>query len=76
MPRYFFHCTDGDRFLLDEIGADLANLDEAHIHALQIARDISGRISGVRGWSGWSVQVTDELAQKVLIVPFPTDSER
>ena len=36
MPRYFFNISDGSLSFVDERGKELADIHEAHLHALRI----------------------------------------
>ena len=40
MVRYFFHLREPGFYVRDEEGAELADLDAAHAHALENVRDI------------------------------------
>ena len=70
MPLYYFDRCSDEKVLVDIIGAEIANLDEARTHALHIAhRNLRGRPRG-RDWSRWAVDVSDEDGRTVLLVPF------
>ena len=40
MARYFFHLREPGGYIRDEEGVDLADLEAAHVHALENVRDI------------------------------------
>ena len=72
MPRYYFHVRDGDNLDLDHVGTDLANIDEARIEALNVARDLCHLWDDLPpgALNNMAVEVADESGQSLLTVPF------
>ncbi|MDQ4061442.1 MAG: hypothetical protein M3145_10135 [Pseudomonadota bacterium] len=71
MPHYYFDCTDGQRFVLDDEGIDLSDSDAAHALARALAKGLmEASRPSIRDWSGWAVDVTDEAGESVMSVPF------
>ena len=75
MPRFFFnlrHRPGPAGLVVDPEGDELANLSEAHDHALTEARDMIARTRTdmIRDWFVCSFEIEDEDAQLLLTVPF------
>ena len=71
MPHYYFDCTDGQRFVLDDEGIDLSDSDAACALARALAKGLmEASRPSIRDWSGWAVDVTDEAGEPVMSVPF------
>ena len=70
MPRYFFHVHDSEE-IIDHIGTELANPDEANAQAVTAAgealRDSDGKF-----WNSgeWRMRVTDESGATVCSLRF------
>ena len=73
MPRYYFHVRDGDNLDFDHVGTDLANIDEARIEALNVARDLCYLWNDLKpgALNNMAIEVADETGQTVLVLPFP-----
>jgi hypothetical protein len=73
MPWYYFHVRDGDNLDLDHVGTDLANIDEARIEALNVARDLCYLWNDLPpgALDNMAIKVADESGQTVLMLPFP-----
>jgi hypothetical protein len=58
MPRYFFHIMNG-KAILDDIGLELASMDEMRIEAVRAAGQMLS--DGEHRWKGqaWQMIVTD-----------------
>ena len=77
MPRYYFNCTDGQRFLSDGDGVELPDTGAARKYAFDTARDLwRKRMPANRNWSGWRIEVTGERGRPVLTVPFSEARKR
>ena len=61
-----------DRLFVDEEGDDLASADAVQGHALDTARDLitRARMDSIRNWFDCSFEVTNEVGQVVLVMPF------
>ena len=69
MPTYFFHCTDGDDFVLDRTGREAEHF-ELDSTAMAVAEEVSCRLPASFDWSGWVVSVYDSEGRQVAVVPF------
>jgi len=72
MPVFYLHISDGDELIRDPEGAYFHDLDAARAEAIHSARELmadsivsEGRIGVER-----SMEVSDELGVRLLIVPF------
>lgn len=75
MPRYYFNVRygpDPKQLAVDQEGDELADLDAARAHALDIARDLIARtrLSFIRDWFICSFEIEDTQARRLLTVPF------
>jgi hypothetical protein len=61
-----------DRLFVDEEGDELASADAVQGHALETARDLitRARMDNIRSWFDCSFEVTNEVGQVVLVMPF------
>ena len=71
MARYFFHLQDRSGRTEDQLGREIADLDEARRRAIKAARaiiraDVDGGIIDLTG----RIEVTDAGGESVLTVPF------
>jgi len=76
MPRYFFHVHDG-KYIPDEDGDDLPDLDSVRNCAIKTAGDMLSDGGGAELWSGheWRMIVTDEAGQEVLVLRFAAEQK-
>ena len=59
MPRYFFDVFDGDKLLRDEIGIELAGLEDVRTAAIEALPDIARDVLPDGDRRLFSVQVRD-----------------
>ncbi|TNC05406.1 hypothetical protein FF100_35755 [Methylobacterium terricola] len=60
MPRFFFNVYDGVS-MLDDMGSELANWQEARIKAIQFAGEIfMSEAQSIALGEDWRIEVTDE----------------
>ena len=67
---YYFHCTDGDRFIADPLGGAARSLNDVYRLARSIARRTRARDGRIRSWWNWRVDVRDPDGRLVASVPF------
>jgi hypothetical protein len=60
MPTYYFHCTNGVDFVLDQKGFDAEHEGEVRRWAARAASRLMQRLPTYRGWTSWLVSVHDE----------------
>jgi hypothetical protein len=72
MPRYYMNVRYRDRLFVDEEGDELANEHAVRSHTLDTARDLitHARMNSIRNWFDCSFEVTNEVGQVVLTMPF------
>jgi hypothetical protein len=71
MPRYFFDMID-TQSVTDPYGTVLVNKGAALAHAMQVARELMFKRSGMLGqeWSTWTMRVNDKDGKTVHTIPF------
>src|SRR6516165_3736433 len=77
MPRFYFHLSATDENFRDEIGCELVDLSAAHFRAVKLADRVimlSAFSNCVTDFRRWTVRVTDDRKNTVLIVIFPSPS--
>jgi hypothetical protein len=73
MPRYFLHLRYGaDLLAVDEEGDELHKLQDLRPHVEQTARDLmrTARLAAIPNWQGCVFEVTDDVGDSILILPF------
>ena len=73
MPRFYFHLSNSDECIRDDIGCDVSDLAAAHFRAKELARRVtafSGLASHEPDWRRWIVTVKDDCQGPVLTVMF------
>ena len=79
MPRFYFHLSAPDQVFNDDLGTDLTDLTAAHARALLLADRVmaifplTDRTSDFRRWT---VKITDQAQQPLIIVKFPAHFPR
>jgi hypothetical protein len=71
MPRFYFHLSNSDECLRDDIGRDLTDLAAAHTSAKRLARrvmKVCGLASYEPDWRHLTVTVTDDHQGPILTV--------
>jgi hypothetical protein len=71
MPRYHFHVFNRVR-VTDPYGTLLPNDKSALIHALQVARELMFKRTGMLGqpWTAWTMRVNDQDGKTIHSIPF------
>ena len=69
MRRYFFHLRGTGRMIPDEKGAELPDVETAHLAALESIKDILSDPETGADYSTWLIEIVDESGQTVLRVP-------
>jgi hypothetical protein len=59
MARYFFHLTNNDDVITDDVGEEFDLVEEARGHALAVARELARNASPHR-FAGYHISVVDE----------------
>jgi hypothetical protein len=68
--RCYFNLSDGEQFLLDDTGVEVASLDMARHETLRAIQEMSGEadLTGV-DWSNWTLNLTDGAGQVLQVIP-------
>ncbi len=77
MPRYYLHIHDGEQFILDPEGSELAGLAAVRKKAVAGARELMSE--GIRvgeDRSHWRFEIADEHRAPLLMVRFSEAIER
>jgi hypothetical protein len=71
MPRYYFNVVNRVR-LTDPDGTELPNSASAFVHALQVARELMFKRTGMLGhpWSAWTMRVNDRDGKTIHTISF------
>jgi len=70
--RCYFHLENGSDSLLDEVGVDVANAEEARIQALLAISEMEAETSRGRWWEGWSLRAVDTEDDLLFSLPLGT----
>ena len=73
MTKFYFHLSNSDECIRDDIGCDVSDLAAAHFRAKELARRVtmfSGLASHEPDWRRWTVTVKDDRQGPVLTVMF------
>ena len=74
MPRFYFHLTSRASRIPDDTGKELGNFIDAYAHA----RKLVGKIllyAGADKASEWKVEISNDINDAKIIVPFPRSVE-
>ena len=71
MSRLFFHFVYKGGRVPDDGGKELANLKEAHRHALLLINQATRDFEAATDWRDWRIQITDVSDLPLLTVLFP-----
>ena len=71
MRRFFFNVQQGNEYVEDTEGQEIADLEGVRSEALTAAREVvaEGALAG-KEWTSWSFNITDENGETVLRFPF------
>ena len=72
MPRYFFHISDGTRWLTDNTGHELSGLQAARAHATRHTRELKATLCEphIQDLSAWSMTVVDAGGKPLFVLGF------
>ena len=69
MARVYFHYSNSDGICVDQRGTAVGNFSELCDHAARAVRSlIAGQ--GPEDWRDWTLHVSDDLNDEILVVPF------
>ena len=71
MPKFHFHFVAVGASVADPDGKELANLRDAHRHAVRLIEQVTSNLSDLEDWSGWSVRICSPPHRLLLAVLFP-----
>jgi hypothetical protein len=76
MRRFYLHLSTPDEYFQDNIGYDVDDLAAAHSAAVRFADRVETFVpfflNRALDFRRWTVEVTDQSQQRVIIVMFPT----
>jgi hypothetical protein len=69
MSKVYFHYSSSDGVCVDQRGTALASLTDVRDHAARVVTSlIAGQ--GPEDWREWTLHVSDDLHNEILVVPF------
>ena len=69
MTKVYFHYSNSDGVCVDQRGTAVGNLSDVRDHAARAVMSlIAGR--GPEDWRDWTLHVSDDLNDEILVVPF------
>ena len=69
MREVYFHCSNDEQLLVDSRGTAVRDLSEACAHALRLVHSMM-TAPNAEDWRDWELQVTDDLGDEILVIPF------
>jgi hypothetical protein len=69
MATLYFHCVGKEEALIDRSGSDVDDLYDARARAFQVIQSFL-RSEGPQDWREWTVHVSDDEGEELLLVPF------
>jgi hypothetical protein len=67
--RFYFHLTNGTRFIADDEGIEISDLDAVRVEAIRAVRDFQAELGDTSsGWEGWRLEVVDDSGQMVIVI--------
>ena len=70
MPRFYFHLASKDSHTPDDIGKELATLNDAYAHARKLIDKILYHV-GSDDAKAWKIVISNDENDARIIVPFP-----
>ena len=69
MPRFSFHLASKDAHIPDDIGKELATLNDAYQHARKLIHKILFHV-GYENAEAWKVVISNDEHDAQMIIPF------
>jgi hypothetical protein len=69
MTQVYFHCSDNEWVLMDQIPTEVVDFAEAREHAARIVNALIAAPS-LEDWRNWALHVCDEVGEEIFVVPF------
>jgi hypothetical protein len=69
MTQVYFHCSTAKKVFLDQHGAVVNDLAEAHDRATRLVQTFTNERS-LEDWRDWVLHVSDEEGDELFVVPF------
>jgi hypothetical protein len=68
--RYYFNLTDGDQFIWDEAGLELADINLAVLYAVTAIKELRAESSApLDEWLGWRMEIISGTGEVVSVIP-------
>ncbi len=69
MTQVYFHCSNTQGVLIDQRGAAIGDLTEAHDYAALVVRSLI-MTPNVEDWRSWVLHVSDDFGEEIFAMPF------
>jgi len=69
MATLFFHCVGKQEARIDRSGSEVDDLYDARARAFQVIQSFV-KSEGPQDWRDWTVHVSDDEGEELLLVPF------
>jgi hypothetical protein len=68
--RSYFNLTDGDQFIWDEAGLELADINIAVLYAVTAIKELRAESSApLDEWLGWRMEIISGTGEVVSVIP-------
>ena len=69
LKRYYFHLIDGTDVILDDEGIEVADLATARLEVIKAIHEFRRECpAAATEWTGWRIEVTDEMGFVALVI--------
>ena len=75
MARVYFHYSNSDGICVHQRGTAVGNLAEVRDHAARAVLSLI-TVQGPEDWRDWTLHVSDELNDEILVLPFSSDARQ
>ena len=71
--RYYFNLTDGEQFIRDGAGLELADINIAVLYAVTAIKELrAGSSAPLDEWLGWRMEIISGTGEVVSVIPLDT----
>ena len=71
--RYYFNLTDGEQFIWDGAGLELADINIAVVYAVTAIKELrAGSSAPLDDWLGWRMEIISSTGEVVSVIPLDT----
>ena len=73
--RYYFHLTDGEAVIWDDVGIEAFSIQSALISAMEMMEELRTEDPSAAGeWQGWRLEIVASSGQTIHTMPLDTHS--